>query len=67
MFGKNRGEGWRLVVGITPLLGALMVALSRTSDYHHHWQGNERPSLVLQVFTVFYIVCTACIIFLLSR
>ncbi|KAK4294255.1 hypothetical protein Pmani_016895 [Petrolisthes manimaculis] len=38
VFGKRRGEGWRLVVSITPLLGALMVALSRTSDYHHHWQ-----------------------------
>ncbi|XP_037783034.1 phospholipid phosphatase 5-like [Penaeus monodon] len=38
VFGRKRGQGWRLVMGITPMVMALMVALSRTSDYHHHWQ-----------------------------
>lgn len=39
VFSQNRGQGWRLVVGLAPIVLALMVALSRTSDYHHHWQG----------------------------
>ncbi|KAK8744723.1 hypothetical protein OTU49_000583 [Cherax quadricarinatus] len=38
VFSRKRGQGWRLVVGMAPLILAMMVALSRTSDYHHHWQ-----------------------------
>ncbi|KAK7073462.1 Phosphatidate phosphatase ppapdc1b [Halocaridina rubra] len=38
VFGEHRSQGWKLVVGISPTVIALMIALSRTSDYHHHWQ-----------------------------
>ncbi|XP_055642387.1 phospholipid phosphatase 5 isoform X2 [Toxorhynchites rutilus septentrionalis] len=35
---RGRGQAWRLVVSVVPLLAATMVAISRTCDYHHHWQ-----------------------------
>lgn len=35
---RGRGHTWRLCVAVIPLVIALLVAVSRTCDYHHHWQ-----------------------------
>ncbi|KAK7110592.1 phospholipid phosphatase 5-like [Littorina saxatilis] len=38
VFNRGRGQGWRFVGSIIPVIWALMIAVSRTSDFHHHWQ-----------------------------
>lgn len=35
---RRRGDSMRLVMSILPLCCALLVAISRTCDYRHHWQ-----------------------------
>lgn len=34
----REGSGWKLFGSLTCLLVPLAIAMSRTADYHHHWQ-----------------------------
>ena len=36
---QGRGQGWKLCVALVPVTCALALALTRYSDYRHHWQG----------------------------
>lgn len=40
-FDKYRGQTWRLTATGFPLIIAILIAVSRTCDYHHHWEGNS--------------------------
>ncbi|KAB7495099.1 Phospholipid phosphatase 5, partial [Armadillidium nasatum] len=46
IFKGIRSNGWKLVIAGLPLIIALIIALSRTCDYHHHWQDVMVGSLI---------------------
>lgn len=43
---EGRAKSPRLIICFTPLIVALMVGISRTCDYHHHWQDVTVGSLI---------------------
>ena len=36
---NRRGESWQLCLCLVPILSAAAIAIGRTCDYHHHYEG----------------------------
>ncbi|CAE6424835.1 unnamed protein product [Rhizoctonia solani] len=49
----ERGHTGKAWIALTPLTGALLVAISRTMDYRHHWQDVLVGSTVGLIFAYF--------------
>ncbi|CAB3224491.1 unnamed protein product [Arctia plantaginis] len=50
---RRRGSGLRVITCLAPLMVAACVALSRTCDYHHHWQDILVGSILGYVVAIF--------------
>jgi len=40
------GQTWKLLLSLSLLVAPLMIAISRTADYHHHWQDVVAGSIL---------------------
>ncbi|KAI9503642.1 phosphatidic acid phosphatase type 2/haloperoxidase, partial [Coemansia spiralis] len=45
-YNDQRGHAYKTIVFYLPLFCALLIAISRTADYHHHWQDVLAGSLM---------------------
>jgi len=44
---EGKASTGKLLAFLCPLMFALCVAISRTCDYHHHWQGESNRMFIL--------------------
>ncbi|XP_063911837.1 phospholipid phosphatase 5-like isoform X3 [Zophobas morio] len=48
---NRRGESWQLCLCLVPILSAAAIAISRTCDYHHHYEDVVAGSLMGSVIS----------------